>query len=139
MELACQISGIVKSFGPNQVLKEVDLELPSATITVLMGANGAGKSTLVKILCGVHKADAGNVTLFGENFSPASPSDAFQSGVVTVHQTINNGIIPDLDVASNLMIDRLAESSAGFFLRTDKLRAEARKVAATMEDRKSVV
>ena len=62
MELACQVSGIVKSFGPNQVLKEVDLELPSATITVLMGANGAGKSTLVKILCGVHKADAGNVT-----------------------------------------------------------------------------
>ena len=98
-----------------------------------MGANGAGKSTLVKILCGVHKADAGDVTLFGENFSPASPSDAFQSGVVTVHQTINNGVIPDLDVASNLMIDRLAESSAGFFLRTDKLRAEARKVAATMD------
>ena len=133
MELACQISGIVKSFGPNQVLKEVDLELPSATITVLMGANGAGKSTLVKILCGVHKADAGNVTLFGENFSPASPSDEFQSGVVKVHQTINNGVIQDLDVASNLMIDRLAESSAGFFLRTDKLRAEARKVAATMD------
>ena len=133
MELACQISGIVKSFGPNQVLKEVDLELPSGTTTVLMGANGAGKSTLVKILCGVHNADAGNVTLFGENFSPASPSDAFQSGVVTVHQTINNGVIPDLDVASNLMIDRLAESSAGFFLRTEKLRSEARKVAATMD------
>ena len=133
MDLACQISGIVKSFGPNQVLKEVDLELPSATITVLMGANGAGKSTLVKILCGVHNADAGNVTLFGENFSPASPSDAFQSGVVTVHQTINNGVIPDLDVASNLMIDRLADSSAGFFLRTEKLRAEAKKVAATMD------
>ena len=88
MELACQISGIIKSFGPNQVLKEVDLELPSGTTTVLMGANGAGKSTLVKILCGVHNADAGNVTLFGENFSPASPSDAFQSGVVTVHQKI---------------------------------------------------
>ena len=47
VELACQISGIVKSFGPNQVLKEVDLELPSAAVTVLMGANGAGKSTLV--------------------------------------------------------------------------------------------
>ena len=100
VELACQISGIVKSFGPNQVLKEVDLELPSAAVTVLMGANGAGKSTLVKILCGVHKADAGSVTLFGKNFAPYSPSDAFQSGVVTVHQTINNGVIPDLDVAS---------------------------------------
>jgi len=133
VELACQISGIVKSFGPNQVLKEVDLELPSAAVTVLMGANGAGKSTLVKILCGVHKADAGSVTLFGKNFAPYSPSDAFQSGVVTVHQTINNGVIPDLDVASNLMIDRLADSSAGFFVRKEKLRGEARKVASTMD------
>ena len=133
VELACQISGIVKSFGPNQVLKEVDLELPSAAVTVLMGANGAGKSTLVKILCGVHKADAGSVTLFGKNFAPYSPSDAFQSGVVTVHQTINNGVIPDLDVASNLMIDRLADSSAGFFVRKEKLRSEARKVASTMD------
>ena len=133
MKLACQISGIVKSFGPNQVLKEVDLELPSAAVTVLMGANGAGKSTLVKILCGVHKADAGSVTLFGKKFAPDSPSDAFQSGVVTVHQTINNGVIPDLDVASNLMIDRLADNSAGFFLRKEKLRDEARKVASTMD------
>jgi simple sugar transport system ATP-binding protein len=133
VELACQISGIVKSFGLNQVLKEVDLELPSATVTVLMGANGAGKSTLVKILCGVHKADIGRVTLFGKNFAPDSPSDAFQSGVVTVHQTINNGVIPDLDVASNLLIDRLADSSAGFFIRKEKLRSEARKVASTMD------
>ena len=133
MKIACQVSGIVKSFGPNQVLKEVDLELPSAKVTVLMGANGAGKSTLVKILCGVYKADSGNVTLFGKDFAPASPADAFQSGVVTVHQTINNGVIPDLDVASNLMIDRLADNSSGFFLRTQKLRDEARKVASTMD------
>ena len=49
---ACQISGIVKSFGPNKVLKEINLDLPAGMITVLMGANGAGKSTLVKILCG---------------------------------------------------------------------------------------
>ena len=49
VELACQISGIVKSFGLNQVLKEVDLELPSATVTVLMGANGAGKLSLIHI------------------------------------------------------------------------------------------
>ena len=132
-ELACKISGIIKSFGPNEVLKEVDLDLTSGTVTVLMGANGAGKSTLVKILCGVHKADAGEVTLFGERFLPETPADAFQSGVVTVHQSINNGIIPDLDVASNLMIDRLADNSGSFFINTEKLRREARKVASTMD------
>ena len=108
---ACQISGIVKSFGPNKVLQEINLELPAGMITVLMGANGAGKSTLVKILCGVHQADAGSVYLLGERFEPISPADSFKSGVVTVHQSINNGVIPDLDVFSNLMIDKLAEQN----------------------------
>ena len=81
-DLACQVSGIIKSFGPNKVLREVDLDLPAGAVTVLMGANGAGKSTLVKILCGVHAADSGSMTLFGKSFRPDSPADAFQSGVV---------------------------------------------------------
>ena len=132
-DLACQVSGIIKSFGPNKVLREVDLDLPAGTVTVLMGANGAGKSTLVKILCGVHAADSGSMTLFGKSFRPDSPADAFQSGVVTVHQSINNGVIPDLDVASNLMIDRLAEKTTGFFINSDKLKQEALEVASAMD------
>ena len=43
--LACQILGVSKSFGPNDVLRNVDLDLPAGQVTVLMGANGAGKST----------------------------------------------------------------------------------------------
>ena len=131
--LACQVLGIAKSFGPNKVLREVDLDLPSGKVTVLMGANGAGKSTLVKILCGVHTADTGSMTLFGKSFWPNSPADAFQSGIVTVHQSINNGVIPDLDVASNLMIDRLAQKTTGFFINGNKLRQDALKVASTMD------
>jgi simple sugar transport system ATP-binding protein len=130
---ACQISGIVKSFGPNKVLREVDLDLPAGSVTVLMGANGAGKSTLVKILCGVQQADAGSMKLFGRSFKPDSPAEAFQSGVVTVHQSINDGVIPDLDVASNLMIDRLARDSSGFFINSERLKREALKVASAMD------
>ena len=131
--IACQITGIVKSFGPNKVLREINLDLPAGMITALMGANGAGKSTLVKILCGVHQADAGSVHLLGERFDPVSPADAFKSGVVTVHQSINNGVIPDLDVVSNLMIDRLAEQNSGFFINSEKLKKEANKIASAMD------
>jgi simple sugar transport system ATP-binding protein len=132
-KIACQISGIVKSFGPNKVLREINLDLPAGKITALMGANGAGKSTLVKILCGVHQADAGSVFLFGKSFDPISPADAFKSGVVTVHQSINNGVIPDLDIVSNLMIDRLAEQNSGFFINSEKLKKEANKIASAMD------
>ena len=131
-KIACQISGIVKSFGPNKVLREINLDLPAGMVTVLMGANGAGKSTLVKILCGVHQADAGTVNLFGERFEPVSPADAFKSGVVTVHQSINNGVIPDLDVVSNLMIDKLAEQNSGFFINSEKLKRNADEIASAM-------
>lgn len=124
------LSGLEKAFGANRVLRGVDLELPPGQVTVLMGANGAGKSTLVKIICGVHHADAGEMKLDGEHFDPTHPSDALRQGVVTVHQSINDGVVPDLDVASNLMLDRLAEPGGGFFFKKREIRREAKKVAA---------
>ncbi len=128
----CTIRGIEKAFGPNRVLRDIALDLPQGRVTVLMGANGAGKSTLVKILCGVHAADAGDIELFGEPFRPASPADAYDKGVVTVHQSIDDGVIPDLDVASNLLLDRLTEPSSSFFLKDKAMRREAREIAASM-------
>ncbi len=126
-----RITGLTKAFGRNQVLRGVDLAIPAGQVTVLMGANGAGKSTLVKILCGVHDADAGRVTLGDVPFAPASPAAALRAGVVTVHQNINDGVVPDLDVASNLMLDVLAEGGRHFINRR-ALRARAREIAAAV-------
>lgn len=128
---AIRLSGVRKAFGRNQVLRGIDLEIPAGQVTVLMGANGAGKSTLVKILCGVHAADGGAVTLAGTPFAPETPSAALRAGVVTVHQNINDGVVPDLDVASNLLLDTLADG-AGVFLRRRKMRARAREIAAAV-------
>ncbi len=97
-----------------------------------MGANGAGKSTLVKILCGVHESDGGSINLFGKVFKPKKPVEAFNEGVVTVHQSINDGVVPDLDVASNLMLDRLTDKKAGFFISERNLRIESGKIAEIM-------
>ncbi len=129
---AAVIAGVRKSFGRNIVLKGIDMSVPKGRVTVLMGANGAGKSTLVKILSGVHAADAGEITLLGDRYDPDTPAQAMRSGVVTVHQSINDGVIPDLDVASNLMLDRLAEPGGGFFLKSRQIRRQARDVAASI-------
>lgn len=129
---ACRLTGIEKAFGPNKVLRGIDLELAPGEVTVLMGANGAGKSTLVKILCGVHQRDGGEVLLFGKPFNPATPSEAIDAGIVTVHQSINDGVIPDLDVASNLMLDQLTQPGAGFFVNGSKMRKMAREIASAM-------
>lgn len=73
-EAACRIEKVEKSFGANRVLKDITLDLPAGTVTVLMGANGAGKSTLVKILSGVHVMDRGRVKLDGWPFVPETPA-----------------------------------------------------------------
>ena len=129
---ALEVRGLLKNFGRNRVLRGIDLSLDYGSVTVLMGANGAGKSTLVKVLCGYHKADGGELKLAGRHFSPVNASDAIAKGVVTVHQSIDDGVIPDLDVANNLMLDRLAEPGSGFFVRERSLRQQAQEVAQSM-------
>ena len=57
------IEHINKSFGAQQVLKDVSLEIPAGQVLGLLGPNGAGKSTLMKILIGLWKADSGLVSV----------------------------------------------------------------------------
>lgn len=124
-----QLTGIQKAFGSNEVLHDISFSLDPGQVTVLMGANGAGKSTLVKILSAVHKRDAGKIELDGKDFNPQSPSHAMALGVVTVHQSINDGVVPDLDIASNLLLENLASGESGFWLTQASLRKRAQRVA----------
>jgi len=80
------ITDLRKSFGPNQVLGGVSLNLHAGEVTVLMGANGAGKSTLVRVVSGVYAKDGGTMSLEGHDYMPATPAAAMRAGVVTVHQ-----------------------------------------------------
>jgi ABC-2 type transport system ATP-binding protein len=58
-----RIEHINKSFGSQQVLRDVTLEIPDGQIVGLLGPNGAGKSTLMKILMGLWKPDSGSVSV----------------------------------------------------------------------------
>ena len=57
------IEHINKSFDAQQVLKDINLEIPAGQVLGLLGPNGAGKSTLMKILIGLWKADSGSVAV----------------------------------------------------------------------------
>jgi ABC-type sugar transport system ATPase subunit len=78
-----------KAFGATQALRDASFELRSGEVHALVGENGSGKSTFVKILSGIHAADAGTVELFGASTQPPrSPGVAISSGVVTVFQEV---------------------------------------------------
>ncbi|TPM29770.1 sugar ABC transporter ATP-binding protein [Mesorhizobium sp. B2-3-5] len=127
-----RVEGLRKYFGRNEVLGGISLELHSGEVTVLMGANGAGKSTLVKIISGVYERGGGTMTLAGQDFAPNTPAEAIRAGVVTVHQNINDGVVADLDVATNLTLDRLSGKGAPTLFNPARVRREAKAVADRM-------
>jgi polar amino acid transport system ATP-binding protein len=55
------LSGVSKSFGATQVLKEINLDVRPGEVLVLIGASGSGKSTVLRIMSGLETADSGEV------------------------------------------------------------------------------
>ena len=100
--------GISKSFAGVEVLRDVDLQLYRGEIHALLGENGAGKSTFAKILAGVHRPTRGSVALNGEIVEIQNPLAAQRLGITLIHQEPLS--FPDLSVAENLVLGRLAGS-----------------------------
>jgi simple sugar transport system ATP-binding protein len=96
--------GIVKRFGHVTALRGADLTLYRGEVMALVGDNGAGKSTLVKVLAGVHHADAGEILLDGAPVMIASPMEARALGLEVVHQDL--ALATDLDPSANLYLGR---------------------------------
>lgn len=60
-----ELRDVWKSFGANQVLRGVSLELSRGTTLAVMGGSGSGKTVLLRIIAGLIPPDSGEVSLFG--------------------------------------------------------------------------
>ncbi|GAA4657330.1 amino acid ABC transporter ATP-binding protein [Arthrobacter cryoconiti] len=58
-----QVRGLSKSFGTNQVLRGIDLDVPRGKVVALIGPSGSGKTTILRSLNGLETPDAGSVTV----------------------------------------------------------------------------
>jgi D-xylose transport system ATP-binding protein len=98
------LRGISKSFGAVAALTGVDLDVAAGEVVALVGDNGAGKSTLVKVLAGVHRADAGTITFDSREVTIDSPAASQALGIATVFQDL--ALCENLDVIRNLFLGR---------------------------------
>ena len=96
------LRGISKTFGAVAALTDIDLEVSAGEVLALVGDNGAGKSTLVKVLSGVHTADAGTITFQGEQVTIQNPAAAQRLGIATVYQDL--ALCENLNVIENLFL-----------------------------------
>ncbi|MFE4120656.1 ABC transporter ATP-binding protein [Priestia sp. YIM B13486] len=62
-----EVRNMAKSFGQNEVLKDVSFHVPPGSIVGFIGNNGAGKSTTFKAVLGLISRDSGTVEIFGED------------------------------------------------------------------------
>ena len=65
MKIGISLNNIRFSYGKNDVIKNVDLEISNREIVSLVGPNGAGKTTLLKLMGGLLKPSHGKVYVMG--------------------------------------------------------------------------
>jgi sulfate transport system ATP-binding protein len=85
--------GIVKRFGDFTALDGVSVDVPTGSLTALLGPSGSGKSTLLRVIAGLEQPDAGEVLLDGEDVTRLPPQSrgvgfVFQHYAAFKHMTV---------------------------------------------------
>ncbi len=76
VEPVLQVRGLSKSFGSNQVLRGIDLDVPRGKVVALIGPSGSGKTTILRSLNGLETPDAGSVTMGARDAAPETRKGA---------------------------------------------------------------
>ncbi|MFJ2029819.1 ATP-binding cassette domain-containing protein [Streptosporangium sp. NPDC087985] len=131
MSPVLELRGIDKSFGPVQVLHDVDLSVYPGEVTALVGDNGAGKSTLVKCVGGIHAIDSGEYLFDGRPVQVNSPRDAGELGIEIVYQDL--ALCDNLDIVQNMFLGR--EHRRGIVLDEDTMEEMAARTLESLSVR----
>ncbi len=126
-----EMRNISIAFGGFAALSQVDFLTEGGSVHALTGANGAGKSTLMAVLSGAHSHYSGDILLDDVAVSIRTPRDAKKLGIHLVQQEVDVALVPQLSVAENILLDRLAEP--GHAYRWRDIRRQARALLAQLD------
>jgi polar amino acid transport system ATP-binding protein len=107
------INGLRKSFGSNEVLKGIDLQVQAGEVIAIIGKSGSGKSTLLRCINGLEEFQSGSLTVDGKPLLHDNPAAmrALRQRVGMIFQGFN--LFPHLSVGKNVMLaPRLVKQQA---------------------------
>lgn len=109
---ALQVRDLSLSFGGNQVLHDIGLQLEPGEITGLIGPNGAGKTSFFNCLTGLYMPQKGEIRLGSDNLIRLAPPQRAALGFSRSFQHV--ALCPELTVAENVMVGLDRQSRAGW-------------------------
>lgn len=95
--MAILIENLSKNFGTLRALRNIHLEIPTGSLTTLVGPSGSGKSTLLRRIAGFESPDTGQIWRDGRNVTNVPPAErelgvVFQSYALFPHLTVAQNV-----------------------------------------------
>ncbi|MDZ4135860.1 MAG: sn-glycerol-3-phosphate ABC transporter ATP-binding protein UgpC, partial [Paracoccaceae bacterium] len=92
-----RLAGVNKSYGAQQALFDIDLDVEDGEFVVFVGPSGCGKSTLLRCIAGLEPISSGHVSIAGRDVSDLAPSErdvamVFQSYALYPHMTVRENM-----------------------------------------------
>ncbi len=121
--------GISKIYPGTKALDNVNFDLLTGKVNVLIGENGAGKSTLMKMIAGIEQPSEGKLYMDNKEVYFRNTSDARAHGIGIIHQELN--LFPNLPVYQNIFMAK--EKRKGLGLDNEYHRKKAEEVLKKLE------
>lgn len=100
-DIILSVKNVVNRFGKQTVHAGVSLDVIRGEIIGIVGGSGSGKSVLMKTMIGLHKPNAGNVTIVGKSVDQITPSESASLLGVLFQE---GALFSSLNVAQNIML-----------------------------------
>ncbi len=145
-----KISHLSKSFGKNEVLKDIDFTVNVGDVTSVIGASGSGKSTLLRCINLLEQPTSGEIMFHGKDIAAAKTNAAaYRAKVGMVFQTFN--LFNNLNVLQNCIVGQTkvlkrtkdeAEEKARYYLKkvgmAQYINAKPRQISGGQKQRVAI-
>ena len=105
MEYIFEIENLEKSFGDNEVLKDINFKVKKGEVVSIIGSSGSGKSTLLRCINLLEEPNGGKIKYHGENILHDISINNYRTKVRMVFQSFN--LFNNMSVLENCVIGQV--------------------------------